>query len=102
MTNVKTTRYYLNIFGSIQKNFTQISGDANSPTKNDVFEYEFKNDEEFFDHFRKLNVKTVRGKLEKGKTLVGAYDRGGLEQRDRPRPRFNSEKFKEKKKEFST
>jgi hypothetical protein len=96
MATVKTTRYYLPIFGSIQKKMTLIAGDANTPRSTDVFEYEFRDDAEFFDHFRKLNIKTVAGKLEKGNTLVGMYERRGAE-RDRPRPRINSEKFKEKR-----
>ncbi len=96
MATVKTTRYYKGIFGSIQNKMVQISGDANAATKDDVFEYEFNNDEEFFQHFRRLNIKTIGGKLEKGKTLVGAYERRGAE-RDRPRPRLNSEKFKNNK-----
>lgn len=99
MATVKTTRYYLNIFGSIQRDFKQITGDAAAPKKDDIFEHQFKTDELFFDHFRKLNVKTIGGKLEKGNTLIGAYERAGAERRDRPRPRFNSEKFREKKKE---
>jgi hypothetical protein len=99
MAKVKTTRYYLNIFGSVQKKMTQVTGDPKAPTKDDVFQYDFANDGDFFDHFRKLNIKTIQGKLEKGNTLVGVYERKGAE-RDRPRPRINSEKFKEKKKEF--
>ncbi len=96
MATVKTTRYYVPIFGSIQKKMTQISGDANAPKKDDIFTYEFSNDDEFFDHFRKLNIKTLQGRLEKGKTLCGMYERRGAE-RDRPRPRIASERFKEKK-----
>lgn len=97
MATVKTTRYYLPIFGSIQRKMTQTSGDANSPRSTDVFEYEFRDDSEFFDHFRALNVKTVGGTLQKGNTTIGVYNRNGLERRDRPRPRMNSEKFIEKK-----
>jgi hypothetical protein len=96
MATVNTTRYYIPIFGSIQRKMTQISGDPNSPTKDDVFTYEFNNDDEFFDHFRKLRIKTIGGKLEKGNTLCGVYERRGAEQ-DRPRPRLMSEKFREKK-----
>lgn len=99
MATVKTTRFYLPIFGSIQRKMEQVSGDATAPKKDDVFQYAFRDDGEFFDHFRKLNIKTVAGKLEKGNTLVGMYERRGAE-RDRPKPRLNSEKFKEKKKEF--
>ncbi len=96
MATVKTTRYYVPIFGSIQRKMTQVSGDPKAPSKDDCFQYEFANDNEFFDHFRKLNIKTIAGKLEKGKTLCGIYVRRGAE-RDRPRPRISSEKFKDKK-----
>lgn len=94
MVTVKTTRYYLNIFGSIQRKFEQISNGSQS--KDDAFQYQFINDTEFFDHFRKLNVKTDGGKLYKGNTMIGIYDRPGAH-RDRPRPRLNSQKFKDEK-----
>ncbi len=97
MATVKTTRYFLGVFGSVQRKFMQVSGDANSPKSTDAFQYKFPNDEEFFNHFRMLKVKTVRGQLLKGNTLVGVYEREGAERYDRPRPRVNSEKFKEKK-----
>ena len=93
MAIVKTTRYYLNIFGSIQRDFKQITGDPASPTKDDVFQYAFIDDTLFFRHFQKLGVKTERGSLVKGKTLIGAYERQGAE-RDRPKPRMNSQKFR--------
>lgn len=99
-TTVKTIRYYRSCFGSIQNKMEQISGDPNSPVKDDVFSYVFKDDIEFFNHFRKLNVKTIGGVLEKGNTKVGAYERAGaFVERDRPRPRMNSEKFIERKRE---
>lgn len=75
----------------------QFTGDPNVPKKDDIFSYTFGNDDDFFDHFRKLNIKTVGGRLMKGNTLCGAYERRGAE-RDRPRPRIASERFKEKKK----
>lgn len=96
MAIVKTTRYYLNVFGSIQRDFKTLAP-AGSNDKDDVFEYTFQNDEQFFSHFYKLNVKTEAGKLLKGKTLIGIYTRNGLEKRDRPRYRMNSQKFKDKK-----
>ena len=100
MAKVKTTRYYLNVFGSVQGKMVQVTGDKASPTKDDVFQHEFRDDGEFFDHFRRLNVKTVGGKLLKGNTLIGVYERRGAE-RDRPRPRLNSEKFRENKRQTS-
>ena len=95
MVTIKTTRYYLSVFGSIQKKLTQVSGDASKPSKDDVFQYQFDNDEEFFSHFQRLAVKTVRATLIKGKTVIGVYERKGGE-RDRPRPRLNSQKFKKR------
>ena len=97
MAKVKTTRYYLPIFGSIQRKMVQTSGDTNNPRSTDALEYEFRDDLEFFNHFRVLKIKTVGGVLEKGNTKIGIYERGGAERRDRPRSRINSEKFIDKK-----
>ena len=99
MATVKTTRYFLNMFGEIQRKMIQITGDPANPTKDDIFQYTFISDEIFFQHFQRLKIKTIQGRLEKGNTLVGAYERNGAEDRDRPRRRMNSEKFKEKKSE---
>ena len=96
MTTVKTIRFYLACFGSIQNKMEMIGGDSANPTRNDIFEYEFKDDTEFFNHFRKLNVKTIGGLLEKGNTQIGRYDRAGAENRDRPLRRLNSQKFRDK------
>jgi len=95
MAIVKTTRYYLNVFGSIQRDFKTTASEG-SNNRDDVFEYTFPNDELFFQHFYRLNIKTAQGKLLKGKTLVGVYTRRGLEKKDRPRPRMNSQKFRER------
>lgn len=97
MAKVRTVREFLNVFGSIQRKFVLVGGDEKNPLKTDVFEYEFSNDVDFFSHFQQLNVKTDRGNLLKGKTLIGSYSRknGHL---DRPRPRLASERFLNKQK----
>ena len=95
MAKVRTVREFLNIFGSIQRKFTLIGGDERSPSKTDVFEYEFQNDVDFFSHFQQLNVKTDRGQLIKGKTQIGSYERKNS-YLDRPRPRLASKRFLKK------
>jgi len=96
MVTVKTTRYYVNIFGSIQKDFALASKAIQD--KDDVLQYIFPIDELFFQHFQRLNIKTLKGQLMKGKTLIGAYERNGA-QWDRPRPRMSSKKFRDNKRQ---